>query len=62
MTRDLDVAVLASDEIIQAARRESGFPKGLFRRLGVFALRGREGQVRLWGRAAEVPSLPWTAG
>jgi class 3 adenylate cyclase/PAS domain-containing protein len=62
MTRDLDVAVLASDEIVQAARRESGFPKGLFRRLGRFRLRGRDAQVKLWGRAAEVPSLPEPSG
>ncbi len=57
MTRDLDIAILASDDVVQAARRESGFPKGLFRRLGAFALRGREGRVTLWGRRAEVPAL-----
>ncbi|MFO1089143.1 MAG: adenylate/guanylate cyclase domain-containing protein [Hyphomicrobiales bacterium] len=55
MTRELNLAILASDEIIQAARRESNFPKGLFRKLGAHGIRGRQGYVSLWGRAAETP-------
>jgi len=54
MTRSLDIAILASDAVIQAVRRESG-AEGLaeFQDLGQHVLRGREGLIRLWGCAAE---------
>jgi PAS domain S-box-containing protein len=54
MTRSLNIAVLASDEVIEAARREAGKEAvSEFDDRGEHALRGREGTVRLWGRAAE---------
>jgi len=57
MTRSLDIAILASDAVIEAVRREGG-GAGLaeFEDLGVHVLRGREGRVRLWGCAAERPA------
>jgi class 3 adenylate cyclase len=53
-TRKLDIAILASDAVIGAAKREGGKQamEG-FRNLGPHALRGRGGTIRLWGRAAE---------
>ena len=54
MTRSLDIAILASDAVIEAVRREGG-ADGLaeFQDLGQHVLRGREGLIRLWGCAAE---------
>ncbi|HEY2113031.1 MAG TPA: PAS domain S-box protein [Dongiaceae bacterium] len=54
MTRSLDIAILASDAVIEAVRREGG-AAGLaeFQDLGQHVLRGREGLIRLWGCAAE---------
>jgi adenylate cyclase len=50
MTRELDLAMLASDAVIAAAGPEAASG---FRDLGEQAIRGRGGSVRLWGRAAE---------
>jgi adenylate cyclase len=52
MTRELDVALLASDSVIRAAGEEAASG---FRDLGDHAIRGRGGSIRLWGRAAEQP-------
>jgi PAS domain S-box-containing protein len=54
MTRPLDIAILASQEVIDAVRREN-HPELLadFEDFGLHALRGREGTIRLWGRAVE---------
>ena len=55
MTRSLDIAILASDAIVDAVRREGGQSLlGQFRDLGEHELRGREGMLRLWGRQAEL--------
>jgi PAS domain S-box-containing protein len=54
MTRTLNIAILASNTIVEAVRHESG--EGLldgFRDLGDHELRGREGVLRVWGRQAE---------
>jgi adenylate cyclase len=57
MTRSLDIAILASDAVIEAVRREGGAASlAEFEDFGVQALRGREGQIRLWGCAAERPN------
>ncbi|MEA2778643.1 MAG: adenylate cyclase [Rhodospirillaceae bacterium] len=54
MTRSLDIAILASDAVIQAVRSEGGEEMiSEFRDAGIHALRGRQGMVRLWGRRAE---------
>ncbi len=49
MTRSLDIAILASDAVIEAVRRE-GAAEGLadLQDLGQHVLRGREGLIRLW--------------
>jgi PAS domain S-box-containing protein len=54
MTRQLDIAILASQEVMDAVRRENN-PDVLegFVDFGEHALRGREGLIRLWGRAVE---------
>jgi class 3 adenylate cyclase len=54
MTRQLDIAILASQEVIDAVKREDN-PEILadFQDFGLHALRGREGKIRLWGRAVE---------
>jgi adenylate cyclase len=54
MTRKLDIAILASDAVVEAAKRE-GAPDAAagFRDMGFHRVRGRGGKVRLWGRAAE---------
>jgi class 3 adenylate cyclase len=54
MTRQLDIAILASQEVIDAVRREY-HPELLadFEDFGLHSLRGREGKIRLWGRAVE---------
>jgi adenylate cyclase len=54
MTRSLDIAILASDTVVEAVRREGG-AEGLaeLQDLGQHVLRGREGLIRLWGCAAE---------
>jgi PAS domain S-box-containing protein len=55
MTRPLDIAILASDAVIQAVRHEGGSAVlSGFREVGVHALRGRQGSLRLWGCPAEV--------
>jgi PAS domain S-box-containing protein len=54
MTRQLGLAILASDAIVQAADREGSPPLlAEFRDLGEHELRGRTGKIRLWGREAE---------
>ena len=62
MTRKFQLAIVASEEVIAAARIESGWvTRGVFRPLGPHELRGRDGRLKLWGRAATVnapvPSL-----
>jgi PAS domain S-box-containing protein len=54
MTRQLDIAILASQEVIDAVKREN-HPELLadFQDFGLHVLRGREGKIRLWGRAVE---------
>jgi hypothetical protein len=55
MTRRFQLAIVASDEVIAAARFESGWTtRGVFRPLGLHELRGRDGRLKLWGRAATV--------
>jgi class 3 adenylate cyclase len=55
MTRTFQLAIVASDEVVAAARSESGWvTRGVFRPLGPHQLRGRDGQLKLWGRAATV--------
>jgi class 3 adenylate cyclase/PAS domain-containing protein len=54
MTRALNVAVLASDDVLQAARAEAG--EGVvneFTDMGRQELRGRRDKIRLWSRPAE---------
>ena len=54
MTRSLNIAVLASDKVIQAARAEVGEEAiREFTDTGEHGLRGRAGKIRLWSRAAE---------
>ncbi len=54
MTRGLGLAILASDAIVQACRREGPAPTlAGYRDLGEHELRGRAGTIRLWGREAE---------
>jgi class 3 adenylate cyclase/PAS domain-containing protein len=54
MTRSLDIAILASDAVIEAVRREGGTAiLAPFEDFGLHALRGRAGRIRLWGCAAE---------
>jgi class 3 adenylate cyclase len=58
MTRKFQLAIVASDDVIAAARTESGWvTRGVFRPLGPHELRGRDGQLKLWGRAATVNSV-----
>lgn len=54
MTRQLDIAILASQDVIDAVRREN-HPEVLhdFVDFGEHALRGQNGLIRLWGRAVE---------
>jgi PAS domain S-box-containing protein len=54
MTRKLNIAILASDAVIGAAKKAAGREaiQG-FHNMGHQSLRGRGGTVRLWGRAAE---------
>jgi class 3 adenylate cyclase len=54
MTRKLDIAILASEAVIGAAKRDAGKEaiKG-YRDMGLHRMRGRGGTIRLWGRAAE---------
>ncbi|MGE3871933.1 MAG: adenylate/guanylate cyclase domain-containing protein [Parvibaculaceae bacterium] len=59
MTRALDIAVLASDGVIQAARAEAGEDAvSEFTDTGEHELRGRNGKIRLWSRAAEKAEAP----
>ena len=54
MTRALNIAVLASDDVIEAARAEGGDEAiRQFSDAGEHELRGRAGKMRLWSRAAE---------
>src|SRR5262245_42881904 len=54
MTRALNIAVLASDAVIQAARAEGGEEAiTQFTDTGEHVLRSRKGKMRLWSRAAE---------
>ena len=54
MTRALNIAVLASDDVVKAARQEAGDEAvGEFGDSGEHELRGRTGKIRLWSRAAE---------
>jgi adenylate cyclase len=54
MTRALNIAVLASDGVIEAARTEGGETViKEFTDTGEHELRGRSGKIRLWSRAAE---------
>jgi PAS domain S-box-containing protein len=54
MTRELDIAILASDATLAAVRQEGRHDLlAGFRDMGLHSLRGREGAIRLWGRAAE---------
>ena len=54
MTRALNIAVLASDGVLQAARVEAGEDAVKeFADAGEHELRGRSGKIRLWSRAAE---------
>ncbi|HEX3216113.1 MAG TPA: adenylate/guanylate cyclase domain-containing protein, partial [Aestuariivirgaceae bacterium] len=58
MTRKFQLAIVASDDVIGAARTESGWiTRGVFRPLGPHELRGRDGQLKLWGRAATLNSV-----
>jgi adenylate cyclase len=54
MTRQLDIAILASQDVLDAVRREN-HPEVLegFLDFGERRLRGHEGLIRLWGRAVE---------
>jgi PAS domain S-box-containing protein len=55
MTRALDIAILASQAVVDAVEAEEGsLALGEFRDLGEHSLRGREGRIRLWGRQAEI--------
>jgi adenylate cyclase len=58
MTRKLDIAILASDAVIKAALDEGG-EKAIagFEDKGLHAMRGREGSIHLWGKAAEDQGL-----
>jgi class 3 adenylate cyclase len=60
ITRSFQLAIIASDEVIAAARAETGVAtRGVFRDLGLHELRGRDGRLKLWGRAATVsPDAP----
>jgi adenylate cyclase len=54
MTRAVNIAVLASDGVIQAARAEVGEEAVKeFTDTGEHELRGRGGKIRLWSRAAD---------
>lgn len=54
MTRALNIAVLASDDVVKAARLEAGDEAvHEFGDSGEHELRGRAGKIRLWSRAAE---------
>jgi adenylate cyclase len=54
MTRALNVAVLASDGVIQAARAEAEEDAITdFTDTGEHQLRGRRDKIRLWSRPAE---------
>lgn len=54
MTRALNIAVLASDAVIEAARQEAGVDAVReYSDSGEHELRGRTGKIRLWSRAAE---------
>src|SRR6516165_7679243 len=57
MTRPLDTAILASEAVIEAVKREGGSELlDGFRDVGRHALRGRQGVLHLWACAAE-PAL-----
>lgn len=53
-TRQFDIAILASGDVIHAAQAERNLkPLMGFRDLGQHMLRGRSGKIALWGKAAE---------
>ena len=53
LTRELDIAMLVSDTLVEAVRREGGDAVlADFRDLGSHAIRGYRERVRLWGMAA----------
>lgn len=54
LSRSLEIAVVASDDLVQHAMGESGVEaiEG-FRDLGEHRVRGRESPIRLWGLSAE---------
>jgi adenylate cyclase len=53
LTRELDIALLVSDALVEAVRREGGDSVlDGFRDLGAHAIRGYKEPVRLWGMAA----------
>ncbi len=59
MTRSLGVAILASDAVIEAVRREGGGAQlAGFEDAGLHALRGRQGSLKLWRRTAEPIEQP----
>lgn len=54
MTRQLDIAILASQDVIDAVHRENHSEiLSDFVDFGEHALRGHKGLIRLWGRAVE---------
>jgi PAS domain S-box-containing protein len=54
MTRNLDIAVLASETTIEAAQQQGGDSAlADFHDMGLHALRGRPDSIRLWGMRAE---------
>ena len=53
-TRDLNIAILASQAVIDAVKAEKNeIELEGFMDFGLHGLRGREGLVHLWGRAVE---------
>jgi class 3 adenylate cyclase/PAS domain-containing protein len=57
MSRRLGIAAVASSHVIDAVRREGGESTLTgFHDFGTHRLRGVSGKLRLWGRAAEIPT------
>jgi class 3 adenylate cyclase len=53
LTRELDIALLVSDTLVEAVRLERGESVlAGFQDLGSHAIRGYDERVRLWGMAA----------
>ena len=54
LTRDVGIAIVASDDVIAAARAEGGLAVTReFTDLGLHQLRGRRSELRLWGLTAQ---------